>query len=206
MNIQINQASLAELTRLGIQFPYAGSAALNRLARTARTRVSEEIRQGYNIKKKDIDPYIHIEKSTSRTLRAKVTMKRVKIALGAFLPRTTKRIAGIASKYGGVLVEVKKGNKQLIENAFVAKMRFGSGIFKRKGKGRGPVKFLYGPAAAELFGGKHIRRIIAELINTKFPDILRHEIQFRLNRANTTSSTGDEYGNQGQLLKRRAMK
>jgi len=197
MEINLSSKSLTELKQMGRQFPVAGASALNRLARMAKTEISSQIRQGYNIKKKDVDPYIEFPASgraTARRLRAVLRSSGMRIPLGYFGARQTKTGASIA---------IKKGQRRIIVHGFIATMRFGKQqVYMRTTKARGPVKALKGPSIAQLFGSKYIKAIIDKLIESKFPDILRHEIEFRLTRANTVSASDDVYGSQGELVRR----
>jgi hypothetical protein len=197
MEINLSGKSLQELKQMAQQFPVAGASALNRLARMAKTEISSQIRKTYNIKKKDVDPFIEFpgrERATARRLQAVLRSSGMRIPLGYFGARQTK---------AGASVAVKKGQRMVIAHSFVATMRFGKKmVYVRTTKARGPVKTLKGPSIAQLFGSRYIRGVIDRLIDSKFPDILRHEISYRLSRANTVSATGDIYGSQGELVKR----
>lgn len=200
MNIDLSTKTLPELKQMGQQFPHAGASVLNRFARKVKTRVSSEIRKSYNIKKKDLDPFIQFnpkDRATAKRLQARLHVSSKGIPLAYFGVRVTskKRIVSVA---------VKRGQRARPKGAFVATMRHGKNVFIRVGPGRGDVKALYGPSIAQLFGGRHIRAIVDAMVNTDLAPMLRHEITFRLSRAGTKGAGGESYGEQGELVSRGA--
>jgi hypothetical protein len=204
MNITINQDKLRQLKQMGQQFPVAGAAALNRMAKMAKTEISDEIRRDYNIKKSDLDPFIVLTPASARSLRAVLRTSTGRIPLGKFLRGVTGSTKCIIKKFGGtgIPVAVRKGSIELIQKGFEVRTRYGPGVFVRVGKKRPQIKALYGPGVAQLFGSKYMRDVIQRLVNTKFGELLMHEIDFRLKRANTTDASGNVYGSQGELTRR----
>lgn len=204
MNITINQTSLKELKKMGQQFPAAGASALNRMAKMAKTEISSTIRQDYNIKKSDLDPYIKFKAASARNLRAVLSSSTGRIPLGKFLRGVSGSTKRIVKAFGqsGVPIAVRKGRVEMRGKAFVVRTRYGPGVFVRSGKKRPEIKALYGPGVTQLFGSKYMRDVIERLVNTKFGSILMHEIDFRLKRANTTDASGNAYGSQGEMTSR----
>jgi hypothetical protein len=187
------KTKLPELKGMGRAFPVAGASALNRLAQMAKTQISSDIRAKYNIKKMDIDPLIRVTRATANNLNASLIVTNKGIPLGYFGPRQTRAGASIA---------VARGARRVIAHSFIATMRHGKAqVFIRTSKARGPVKALYGPSVLQLFGGRHTRELVEQLVASKFPEIVYHEIDFRLRRANTVSASGDVYGSQGELVR-----
>jgi hypothetical protein len=195
-SLEIEKASDVRLFEMGRQFPHAGASALNKMIASVRTAASSEIRQGYNIRKKDIDPLMTVKKARSSDLEAVLTVRQQGLPASYFSPKQVKK------KGGGVTVKVKRsGGRTQLAKAFIATMRYGEQVFIRTTKARGPVKALYGPSLMQLFSGRHIKNLISNLVRTKLPELIRHEIEFRMSRANTSSEAGS-FGGQGEMLSR----
>ena len=122
------RAVSALLNALPKEIEMATRGALNDTASHIRTVASREIRDKWNIKKKDLDPFIKVEKATRAKLEAKVEMRANPIPLSKFGARQTRK---------GVSVEVHKGKRKILKRAFFAQMGSGhSGVFRRKAKSR----------------------------------------------------------------------
>jgi len=84
-NLEIK--NLDVLRRLADQFPIVGVRSLNRVIKSAKTEASRSIRETYNIKKKDVDPYMRIKSASRGRLISKILLC---VAAGTFLI-TTRR-------------------------------------------------------------------------------------------------------------------
>lgn len=197
MTLDLTTASRQKLIGLGRKFPHAGASVLNRGLRTLRTAISSEIRMGYNLKKRDIDKHLKIsQRATSKNLEARMSVSGESLPVAFFGPKTVKK------KGGGVTFKVKKGgSRQQLPNAFIATMRHGLNVFVRTTKARGPVKALYSINIMKLARGKHINALIQRFMEGKFIELLRHELKFRLSRANTSGASGT-FGSQGEMISR----
>lgn len=193
MEIRVADKSFTTLQEIGKVFPHASSAALNKLARRARSRISKEIRKDYHIKKKDLDQRMEIKRSTAKTLTATLKVTGKRIPLIAFKVKKQSRRSPLS-------VIVKKGTRIILPKAFMAKMKFSTGVFMRKGSNRRDVRYLYGPDISDLVMSKHSQKLVDRLVNDDFPKLLQHEIEYRLSRANTTSASGATFGESGERL------
>jgi len=170
MQLDLDTASFKRLTELGKQFPRAGRSALNKLAASTRTFVSSEIRGTYNIKKSDLDPNISVFKATGNSLEARLRAGGKALKLLYFGARQTKT---------GVVAKVKKGGSFRIGRGFIATMRSGhENVFMRTGKTRLPIKGLYGPRIAALFGSSYMKNAVQNFVSVRFPEILKQELKY----------------------------
>lgn len=182
MDIAKVKAMLAE-TRREIT-DKAVPRALNKLAEQAKTLSSKEIRSaGYTIKAKTVKEQIVIVKATASTMTAIVKVRGKPVPLMEFNARQTK---------AGVSVKVK-GARKVIKGAFIATMPTGhvgvftrtpSSRYKRVRKGTKtqwtqlPIKELYGPSLPAIWSNQVIQAALLKMIKQKFPEVLRHEIEF----------------------------
>lgn len=132
---------------------------------------------------------IKIIKSRPNTLRAIVKAEGKAIPLIRFSARKTKR-GVVASAYG---------RRKLYRGTFLAKGKYGRGVFKRTGDQRGqvrqvkrgryagkrykvgyPINELYGPGVAEVFEDPRIFQLMREVVRREFPRAFEREITFSL--------------------------
>jgi len=179
----------------------AASSALNKIADQARTGISKDIRGEFNIKASKVKEKLRIAlKSRATTMEAIISGKGRGLALSEFgakqvgvqvnkrTSRYTKRSmrTGVGRAGGQVTVEVKRGSRKPLTGEpkpFMARTGSGHiGVWQRQGKSRLPLKQLYGPGVGHLMGSKKIMDNAMNLINSKFPSIFDHELQFYLNK------------------------
>jgi hypothetical protein len=166
----------------------AAEKALNDASSQALTETSRIIREEYNIKLKDVRKYLRLQRASFRSLEAIITGKGKGIPLYAFSARQEGVIANKKGfrytrkanrgqgrfRYGGaVTVQVKTsgGRKPVSATppAFVARFKSGHlGVYQRAGSARLPLKPLYGPGIALLFGTKRIQAAATRKINEVF--------------------------------------
>lgn len=98
---------------------------------------------------------------------------------------------GARQTTNGVTVRVKNGRKTL-KHAFVATMASGrAGVFERVGTGHKrvtrngraywsglPIRELYGPSVPDALGNAAVQKSIDGLIDSRYPAILSHEIDW----------------------------
>jgi hypothetical protein len=152
------------------EMPGAAAAALNRAAATTKTYMSSEIRAIYNIKKKDVDQTLSIQKASRNRLVATIRSRGSRLNLFLFQAHQFK---------GGVRVVVKLGQPKTIRSAFIATMRSGhKGVFMRKGSKRLPIAERTGPSVPELLGSKEMKRKIEVYYFSKLPKIVEDAYAF----------------------------
>lgn len=171
-----NQMTPEKMAAWGRQFPKGASAGLNRTATQARTRSSQLVREGYNIKKSDLDKNIGIRRATEKKLEAalKVSGRRPKLMqFGAK--------GSIPSKPGttGVSVEVTKGRRLIVAASFLAVMPSGhKGVFIRKTTKRLPIQELTGPSVPQMFFGRKVYRKLIDYVHEIMPKNLTDAINY----------------------------
>ena len=108
--------------------PRAMRDTLNDTAGHIRTLASKDIRDKWNVKKKDLDPRLKITKATVNRQVASVE------ALGEPIPLI---IFGAKKVRQGVSVALIKGQRTTIKGGFIATMQSGhTGVFTRRYKSR----------------------------------------------------------------------
>jgi hypothetical protein len=159
------------LRNKAMEWPEAGMRALNKMSSTMRTVASSTIRQDYNIKKKDLDPSFSIRPASVSVLKVRLSSTGHSLKLSSFgAGRQTVE---------GVVINVKKAKPTLFRHAFKGKMTSGhSGIYKRIGSSRLPIKELVGPSVQQLFGSTKMHEAMGATIDSKLPALLDHEIAY----------------------------
>ena len=127
MKIDIRQAvkKLAHLTdQLSADKVALGTArAINHTLAKGKTAASKEIRSVYNIKASYVGKAISITKSSRTTLEGTINISGSPMPIMAFSPRQTQK---------GVAVTIKRGNRKLINRAFIRRMKSGHiGVYAR---------------------------------------------------------------------------
>jgi hypothetical protein len=161
----------------------AETAALNRAAKTALSRTIRFIREKYNIKLKDISPYITFSKATKNRLSVQIRVSHKGMPLVYFGARVNK---ARGKRRGGVYAAEKKVNKKLYPSAFITRAnRPGqlNAVFKRKGKERLPIQELFGPSAMQLFSSKKAQQELERV----FFERLKIETDYAMNALRTGS-------------------
>jgi hypothetical protein len=163
--------------------------ALNRAAKSAITAPSSAIREIYNIKKKDLENNITIDKANSKNNSIRITIKETPLSLAYFNPRQTQQ---------GVTVAIKKGERKLRRNEpnkgsflWIDQNSITRCVFIRtgekkimskgrhEGKKREVIKKLYGITAMELFSTSKSLGIMKDKFDSEFTKNFDHEIQYR---------------------------
>lgn len=159
--------------------------SLNKVCAQAKTQASREIRDaGYKIKAAEIKKALEAIKASSSRKTAVLRAIGRPLNLIYFDARPVKN---------GVTVSVKNGRK-LIPGAFIATYKGKLGVYERK-PGPGfrrkyvdmhgkpnwsqlPIKNCWGPSIPTAFISDAVQGALVKLIQEKFPDILKHEIEF----------------------------
>ena len=146
----------------------ASVRALNKTALWLRTQATRQISSEKRLPQKLIRERLRVLKASKRDLKARVLANFMGIkAAKVGTPRQTRRGAKVKSYE--------------FQGAFVATMPGGhTGIFKRKGKTRLPIRELYVPLEPESL--KAIESFLDSRIKQRFETIFRHELNFLMSR------------------------
>jgi len=126
--------------------------SLDRTVTTAVKEASMAVRSVYNIKASRLKSYITVRKATVEDLEARITLRSKPIPLIEF--GGSKYIAkrkGRKVYYGASAKVLKKERKKRYKGAFIATMGSHTGIYRRKGRGRFPVRELTVISATTMF-------------------------------------------------------
>jgi len=160
----------------------ATASAINRTMEQARTAMSREIRQEFNISAGKVNQSLRITKATLsgglyrlQAVLESPTQRGRSLNLINFAARQTSK---------GVTVKVKKGGaRKLIPGAFIA--NDGRTVFKRVGKARLPIKALQTVDVAQMFNTKRINAKVVAFMQAKFPEVFAREAAYFTNRFNS---------------------
>lgn len=168
------------------EFPRAMSrataSAVNKVAKSALAAASSQIRQDYNIRKKDLDPFLKLERTSERAGResgvyeARIVARGTRIPLVLFSARQTKQ---------GVTVHIRRrSGRVLLKGKFIAEKNVSRpGAFGRRIVGgvrvaRLPIRTLVGPGVPEMFGTEAVIRSIRDKVAEQWPKVFAHEFEF----------------------------
>jgi len=159
INIQINVGK--NITTIANQFPKAASASLNRIAQGARTELSRDVREEYNIKAADVSKNIVIANATKDNLRVIIRARGSNLPFFIFDPRQTAQ---------GVSIMIKTGARKVKAGAFLATMKSGhKGVFIREGKKRLPIDEKYTIGLPQMITSKNISDKLVAFVQDKLP-------------------------------------
>jgi hypothetical protein len=154
--------------------------AINRAGKSAFSATSKFIRDTYNIKKEDLDKFAKFTNATLRRPMGQLIVNRKAIPLikfGAKFPKVKK------GKARGVHATIKKGNRQVWKNAFIASMPTGHrGVFIRKTEKYLPIKELWGPSGMDLFGSEIAQKQLEEKYLERYEIELAAQIDYYVNK------------------------
>ncbi|OGU58286.1 MAG: hypothetical protein A2V66_03605 [Ignavibacteria bacterium RBG_13_36_8] len=154
-------ASDSEITtvfkRIDHAITNAEISALNMAARSARADLIKFVRKKYPTKAKDLRDYIKIIKANRSRRYVTLAFGNKKFGLHLFKASQSKK---------GVRATEQIGKRKVYPGTFIAEMKYGLGVFKREGKKRGPVKFLFGPDPQQILTSevahKHLEQSLIE--------------------------------------------
>ena len=180
--------------------PRATARALNKVAAQAKTQAAREIKDRYQIGTRTISKYITVSRRASQTmLVAEVRAEGRPLPILAFKARQTRK---------GVSVEVVRGHRKLIAHAFIKTLKSGHrGVFARtsasgaSGYLGGSFQFRHGKGSRlrkkghdlpigeiltigipQAFSNRVVIERLDRLVQEKFPQLFRHELDFILGR------------------------
>lgn len=165
------------LDQLGKRAPVAIARGLNRTGTSGRTAMARAVAGDMGIKVADARDAITVGKASRESLAVRITAKGRPLPLEKFKARGT-----IPSRGKGQGVSyVMRGERKRIANAFRAQVGNGhTGVFRRKGRARLPVRELFGPSIAHVFGNQ--TPVMEKRIGETLQQNVAHEIAFELSR------------------------
>lgn len=144
---------------------------LNKLGSQTRTAVSREVRNTYNIKRDRMDSGFFMKRATWENMAVLLRYRGRTPGLQHFDARRTSR---------GVTVKVRRsGGRKVVKGAFMPERI--TGIYRREGKGRFPIKRLFGPDVPGMVSTVGIEAA-EQVINEKADKILTHEFEYEMRK------------------------
>lgn len=172
---------LAELPR-GIETVL--HRAINRTLEGSRTDAGREIREEYNVRAGDVAKAFRLVRASRSTPMGELIARGpASVPLYAYSPRPNR--PGLPRPKGGVSVQVTKGGgRKQIKSTFVARMESGhTGVFEREGKGRFPVRELFGPGILHVLQRDDVIDRLEDQMNDRLWNRLEHEADYLLKQA-----------------------
>ncbi len=177
VRFDVNQAK-AMLNGLQRQvLPQAASRAINKTSQSAKSVAVKLIAKDIGIKQKDIRTSITLLKASRIKLQAVVQASGKRLPIIKLDPHATQDSVGVS--YKG-----QNGQRKQITGAFIATMKGGHrGVYKRApGAKRFPIIELRGPSIPYVFCQAKITQALQESVETRWPVIFDHEVQYELQR------------------------
>jgi len=164
----------------------ARRSAVNKIASQAMTQTKKVIRETYNVKSKDLTPFLKIQRAKGSQTYAVLEASGRPIPLYKFGARPVMPIEQKGVPVRGrkpVTVKVKrKGARKIVRGAFVARMRSGHvGIFKRIGTSSIPIEEKFSLGIKRMFEIRAIP-VIKRLVREKGGAIVKHELEWATQR------------------------
>lgn len=149
---------------------------LNKTAANVRTSASRAIRQRRSLSAKVVNDALAIRKASNAVLTSSLVATGRPIPLKDYKARQTQK---------GVTVSVSPGARKLIEHrgnrAFIVD-KIGGHVFAREGKGRLPIKKLFGPSLPSTFVQDEVKRAWTATALEAMPKRLAEEMRYELMR------------------------
>lgn len=176
----------------------AMASAMNKTVAQAKTAMSSEIRNVFNISAAKVGEALTVNKASAAggTLRLEASLespsKRGRsLNLINFMEKKVTLAQAKKRTKAGTLnqlhVQIKKaGGKKALRTAFIGNK--GRTIFVRTGKERLPIKALQTIDVAGMFNTKRINAKVLEMIETKFPKVFENEAKFFTDKFNNRRS------------------
>lgn len=184
LEVKVNKRQLREVGRMleGIPrgLPKVVSRSINKVLKKTEVAIVRRITENLNITKRELRKInIELFKATYRKWSALLRIRGRRIPLIHFVTRKQIALGGLKR---GISYKIsKKGGRQKIREAFMARLRTGLNVFVRaqeggKRVGREPIIGLKGPSVPEIFDN------IREFIKTTFEPKLAGQFEQELVR------------------------
>lgn len=144
---------------------------LNKLGSQTKTAVSREVRNTYNIKRDRLNAGFYMKRATWENMAVLLRYKGRTPGLQHFDARRTNK---------GVTMKVRKaGGRKVVRGAFMPERIIG--VYRREGKGRFPIKRLYGPDVPGMVSTVGLEAA-EKIIDEKADRILTHEFEWEMRK------------------------
>lgn len=151
---------------------------LNRTVEQARTQMSREIRNEFNLSAGYVRDRLRIKRAFAKAGQFSLSAE---LAGGDPKRRSANVIAFKARKDArGVSVQIRKGGRKVIKGAFIGNK--GRTVFKRTGSQRLPIEPVQTIDVGQMFNTRRINAAVLRAIEGKFPAIFERELRFALSR------------------------
>lgn len=184
---ELNKIAI-ELKGLEKEVPGAVASALNRTVDTINTSIARMVTQEYAIKAGDVKKTIKKHKAQKGSLSAGLVSRGHTLSLAHF--QFTPKQPGKKTK---VKVKIKRqGGKKVVNTspaAFVASTgattedKTQYNVFHRVGDKRLPIKVIRTLSIPQMIGNDKITSQVQEVAQKKLDERIKHEIEFRLDKA-----------------------
>ena len=184
INIRTNFAEVA--TKLGqLQEGIASKVlarTLNTVTAQAKTAMSVQIRREFAVSAAYVRERLAVRRAFAREGQFSISAELVG---GGGRRRSANVIAfGARQVKGGVSVQISKGRRKVIKNAFIGNK--GRTVFSRDGKARLPISPVQTIDVAQMFNTRRINAAVVAAINGKFPAIFERELRYALAQLEAT--------------------
>lgn len=153
------------------RFQKVATRTMNKLGAQARTAVNRAVRDTYNIKRDRLDAGLYLRRATWEHPVFLLKYKGRPPGLQNFDARSTRK---------GVTVSVTKaGGRKVVQGAFMPNSI--TGVYKREGTGRLPIKRLYGPDIPGMVNTVGVDAV-QKVIDDNAARILAHEFDWELGK------------------------
>lgn len=154
------------------------SNAINRGLPRVKTGATKRVKEVYTVQSSAFTALANtqVSKASTSNLAGVVAFSGCKIPLYKF--QVTPKVPGVGRKVRAV---VKKGGDTRFEEAFIANLKYGTGVFVRETSKRFPVDEMMGLSAAQMVGNERIVQELQEEAQEVINERLEHEIERILN-------------------------
>jgi hypothetical protein len=159
--------------------------SINRTVEQAKTSMSREIREEFNIPAATVNKALRIIKASFRNGRFECsavlespTKRGRSMNLIHFSARQTKK---------GVSFKIRKqGARHVIPGSFLGNQ--GRTVFIRTGEARLPIKALQTIDVAQMFNTRRINARVVLVVRDKFPEVFARELKYATDKFNARAS------------------
>lgn len=155
-------------------FPQAAARSVNRTAQSVESHAISDVAKQGGIRRKDVRSSFTRSRATNTHWVAVISATGRPIALINFNARQIRK--GVSAKAWG--------QRKVYKGVFIAKMKSGHiGVYKREGKGRLPIKELWGPSVPKLMADAAIATPLAEFGRQRLAKELEANLAYYVKRA-----------------------
>jgi hypothetical protein len=182
LNVRSNlRAAKRQLSGMEKLIQKATRSAINRATQRAKTETGRKVREKYVIKQGDAVKTLSVRPAGGGSLKAEMTSKGSTIPLINFNTAPKKRNKNPPRVLKAAVFRGKA--RKPIPGAFVATMSSGhTGVFKREGKKRLPIRELRGPAVPSMVGNEEVMEHVQNVYGEEMGKRLPHELDRLLGR------------------------